>query len=394
MSLQLAAALGPWILTAAVAQVSDVPVEEKINPDSFTSAEVCGECHQAIHAVWQQSMHSQSLSNGVFQAAYRIAKKATSEERSQLCLNCHAPTVRETGDYGAEDAITNEGVTCDFCHSIRKVEFEQTNPRVDLNLGRTKYGPLLHAQSPAHKIVDSQLHRRSELCAACHEYRNELGIPILETYSEWKASPYAREGKQCQDCHMPLVPGRVVAMGLKSPAREGVNLHDISGSHDQEKVRKAVSLKILSAMRIGARKVRVRISVANIGSGHSFPTGLPMHRALLEVNLVDRGRRVAQRVLKFEKVLMNHRGMPITQEHEAFLEARSIRSDTRLKAKENRIVSVTFSDVEAPEGQIEAVFWYQYPCHVLREKDGVETIEPTEMKFLLATAKKRVPRLP
>ncbi|MFQ5490516.1 MAG: multiheme c-type cytochrome [Phycisphaerae bacterium] len=393
MTPHLAATLGPWVLTAVMTQIRDIPDAEKINPDAFNSAEVCGECHQSIHAVWQHSIHSQAFSSGVFQAAYKAAKESGAPERARLCLECHAPVVRETGDYQAEDSITREGVTCDFCHSIRSVNLDGAAPQVDVDVGRTKYGPLLHAQSPAHRIVDSKLHLRSELCAVCHEYRNEHGVPILETYSEWKASPYAAEGKQCQDCHMPLVPGRVVAMGLKTPAREGVNLHDISGSHDQDRVRNAIKMEILSALRVGKNKVRVAVSVTNAGSGHSFPTGLPMHKAVLEVNLTDRGRQVGRRVIEFEKVLMNHRGLPITQEHEVFLEASSIRNDTRLKPKENRIIKVTFSNVEVPDGQVEVVFWYQYASHVLREKDGVETIEPVEMKFLLGTDKQRLPRL-
>ena len=390
MTTRLAPGLVLCVWTAAMAQDRLAPEAQRINPNSFTSSRVCGECHQAIHAVWQESMHSRAFSNGVFQAAYRTAKQGVNKERASLCLTCHAPTTRRTGDFVAANPITQEGVTCDFCHSIRGVEFEDGQPRVDLNVGRTKYGPLQHAQSSVHHIVNSRLHQRSELCAVCHEYRNEHGVVILGTYSEWKASPYAREGKQCQDCHMPLIPGNVVASKFDVPVREGVNLHNVSGSHDQERVRKAVAMKILSAVRLGQKKVRIRISVANTGSGHSFPTGLPMHRALLEVNLTDRGRQIGRRVIEFQKVLMN-RGRPITEEHEAFLEARSIRYDNRLKPKENRTIDVTFSNVEVSEGLVDVSFWYQYETRAVRVKDGIETIEPIEMKFLLAAEKKRLP---
>ena len=383
--------VGLWIPPPP--QDAQKPNAEKINPDTFTSAEVCGECHQAIHAVWQRSMHSQAFKNGVFQAAYRLARQGGSAERAKLCLDCHAPTVRKTGDYAAEADITREGVTCDVCHSIRSVGSKSPPTELDLDVGRTKYGPLKSAQSPAHEIVNSELHKRSELCAPCHEFRNEHGVAVLETYSEWKASAYAREGKQCQDCHMPLVPGRVVALGLKAPVREGVNLHYISGSHDLERVRSAVTMKLLAASRLGPRKVRVRISVANVGSGHSFPTGLPMHRARLEVRLLDRGRLVGTRTLEFEKVLTDGRGVPITREHEAFLEARAVRNDTRLKPKENRTLRVTFDDVDVPEGRIEASLWYEYTTRTVRVRDGVETIEPVQMKILLASDDKRLPKL-
>ena len=364
----------------------------ELETDTFTSAAVCGACHQAIHACWQQSMHSRAFRNNVFQAAYRTATETYSAERAGMCLNCHAPTVRETQDYAAQTAMTHEGVTCDFCHSLRGADLDAPDKGIDLDVGRTKYGPLKRAQSPAHKVKHSDLHRGSELCAVCHEYRNEHGVAILETYSEWKASLYAEEGTQCQDCHMQPVEGRIVALGLTDAAREGVNLHDISGSHDLERVREAVEMKILSVERVSDKKVLARIAVNNVGSGHCFPTGLPKHRAVLEVGLTDRGRLVKQHTIEFAKVLLNDEMIPITLEEEMFLESRSIRNDTRLKPKERRIVPVTFHDIEGPVDQIEASLSYDYSMRVLKSENGREVIEPTQMNFLIASQKRTVPR--
>src|SRR3990172_2990965 len=78
----------------------------KINPDGLTPSTVCGECHQAIHAVWRQSLHFTSWSNGVFQAGYQRAIDSYGAESAKLCLSCHAPTVRHTGDYEVKEAIT------------------------------------------------------------------------------------------------------------------------------------------------------------------------------------------------------------------------------------------------------------------------------------------------
>lgn len=380
-----------WVLVAA--QTTPVPAAQRIEPDTFTSAKVCAECHQAIHAVWQESMHSRAYSNGVFQAAYQEARRADSQ-RAALCLECHAPTVLKTDDEAVKGRIINEGVTCDYCHSIRSVNLDSWENRADLHVGRTKYGPLKHAQSPAHQVVDSALHRGSELCATCHEYRNEHGVAILETYSEWKSSSYAEEGTQCQHCHMPLVPGEVVALKVKTRPREGINLHNISGSHDLERVRKAVTMEILSAVRLGPDKVRVRVSVSNVGSGHCFPTGLPMHRGILEVRLTDGWRELGRRTVEFEKVLLDERGMPITREHEAFLATRAIRNDSRLRPKEQRTISLTFENVDAPKCTVEASLSYQYSTRVLKLKDGAEVVEPMEMQFLLASARKQLPDRP
>ncbi len=189
---------------------------------------------------------------------------------------------------------------------------------------------------------------------------------------------------------MPIIPGRVVALGLEDTAREGVNLHDISGSHDLERVRQAVKMKIRSVTRLEADKTQVRIDVTNVGSGHRFPTGLPLRWAILEVNLSDRGSIVARREIEFKKVLLNERGVPVTREHEVFLAARSIGMDTRLKPKERRTVRLTFDNVRAPEGVVEATLWYYYSTRAVKTENGVETVEPVEMKFLLASEKRRL----
>jgi hypothetical protein len=173
---------------------------------------------------------------------------------------------------------------------------------------------------------------------------------------------------------------------------QGVNLHNISGSHDLEQVRKAVTLEILSVERLGSDRLSVQIAVSNVGSGHCFPTGLPMHRGVLELNLSDRGRPVARREIPFEKVLLNAEGALITHENEAFLEARSISRDTRLKPKERRVIPITFRDVVVPEGLIEASLWYQYNTRVLKIENGEGHVEPVEMKFLLASGRRVVPR--
>ncbi|MBI4580748.1 MAG: hypothetical protein HY718_13660 [Planctomycetes bacterium] len=363
----------------------------KVETDTFTSAEVCGACHQAIHACWQQSMHARAFSNGVFQAAYRAGTAVYQSERTRMCLNCHAPTVHVTQDYAAESPITREGVTCDFCHSLRSVDLGAPQQKMDLDVGQTKYGPLKHAQSPAHRVRNSGLHSSSELCAVCHEYRNDHGVAILETYSEWKTSPYAEEGTHCQACHMVPVQGRIVSLGLTAAAREGVNLHDISGSHDLEQVRKAATIEVLSVERLGQSNVLVQISVNNVGAGHCLPTGLPSHRVVLEVNLMDRGRVVAQQRIEFAKVLLNDRMIPIAFEEEMFLEARSIKIDTRLKPKEKRTVSVTFRDIQSPEGQIGASLFYEYSTRTMKLREDKEVSEPTVMKILIASQKRAVP---
>ncbi len=381
--------VGVWCLPQSAGQVSDVPATQtenlpRVNPDGWTSSAVCGACHQAIHAVWQQSLHSNSWRNGVFQAAYRRSIESYGENKARLCLACHAPTVRHGQDYAVRESITAEGVTCDFCHSVRAVDLSDPADPFRLTIGKTKYGPLRHAQSPAHQIVNSDLHKRSEFCAACHEYKNAQGVMVLSTYSEWKSSSYASRGTQCQDCHMPLVPGRVVALNVKRETPHSVNLHDISGSHDIERVRKAVKLELAGYEWLRDR-VWVYVKVANEGSGHCFPTGLPMHRAVLEVTIRDGVKEVGRREIPFEVVMLDKRGRLLRREHEVFVNAARVRSDTRLKPNETRTVDVSFRGITASRLTVTAALYYHYSTETLVTDDAGQRIEPVEMKFLVAS---------
>jgi RNase P subunit RPR2 len=380
----LALALG---VTTAFAQSADYTAPPsrlpQINPNGWTSSAICGECHQAIHAVWQHSLHAKSWSNGVFQAAYRRSIDAYGEEGARVCLSCHAPTVRQGQDFAVKDPVTAEGVTCDFCHSIAAIDLDAADP-FRVNLEKTKYGPLRHAQSPAHQIVDTSFHKNSEFCGPCHEYRNAQGVTVLGTYSEWKESTYARQGKQCQDCHMPLVPGRVVALNIKEKTPTSVNLHDISGSHDMERVRKAITLEI-SGYEWHGDRVWLFVKVSNVGSGHCFPTGMPMHRAVLDVSIHDGLKLVDRREIPFEIVMLDKEGRPLHREYEVLVKAVSVRSDTRLRPGESRSLDLSFRDITAPRLTVTAALSYEYSTEALVTTEGETRIEPVEMKFLIAS---------
>jgi len=357
-----------------------------INPDGWTSSAICAECHQAIHAVWRRSLHASSWANNIFQAGLRRSREVNGEEKSRRCFACHAPTVRHGNDYEAKEPITKEGITCDFCHSIQSVELTDPTDPIRCNVGKTKYGPLRHAQSPAHQIVNSDLFKHSELCAGCHEYKNSYGVTVLGTYGEWKGSSYAARGTQCQDCHMPLIPGRTVSLDVKSETNGMVNLHDISGSHDIEKVRKAVTLEFGGYDWL-SDKVWVFLKVTNEGSGHCFPTGLPMHRAVLEVKLLKGDEVVGEREIAFEAVMLDEDGRVLQREHEVFIKAAKVRSDTRLKPNESRSIEISFRDVKASRLVVAASLFYEYSTETLVTDEKGERIEPAEMKFLLASCK-------
>ncbi len=335
---------------------------------------VCGECHEAIYAMWQRSMHSASLTDPIFQASYMRAYVQTRGQARETCLRCHAPVAVMTGDLDLEDPASHEGITCDYCHSIVSVDLERRHQPFTVALDGIKRGPLADAESPVHDVARSDLHLSSEFCAGCHEYATEEGLPILSTYSEWRLSPQAAEGKTCQHCHMPLQEGTTVRADLGG-GRPGINLHDISGGHSPEQVRKAATARILRIERPEPTSAVLEVEVANIGSGHSIPTGLPTRKLVLEVVLYAGGREVRRFERVYQRTLLDADRRLITEDHRVMLDARYLRDDTRLRPGERRLERFVAS--VPSRGSLHATMKLLYlyePQLLLREKMSIEII--------------------
>ncbi len=332
---------------------------DKLNPSAR-----CGGCHQEIYAMWRRSMHSSSISDPVFQASYDRAYRATSGKAREICLRCHAPVAVQTGDLDLTSDLGREGITCDYCHSVVSVNLEQPQNPIRISIDGFKRGPLRHAASPAHEVKRSDLHLTSEFCAGCHEYVNGRGLPVLTTYSEWRQSPQAAGGKTCQHCHMPLTPGDTVPSSL-APSRGMINLHDLSGGHSNEQVRKAATVRILGVKRNPGDEVQVDVEVANIGSGHRIPTGMPTRKLVLEVTLLVDGREVTHFEREYQKKLLNERGDLILEDHETMLDATAVLEDNRIAPGEKRVEK--FRAVVLPKGTLhaEAILRYLYKPKLL-----------------------------
>jgi hypothetical protein len=200
-------------------------------------------------------------------------------------------------------------------------------------------------------VARSELHESSELCGGCHEYANENGLLVLSTYTEWKESPQAAEGKTCQHCHMPMMPGETVEPSFRV-RRGGINLHNISGGHSREQVRKAATVKIIGVNRKGPELAEVEVVVANVGSGHCIPTGMPTRKLTLEVLLFLEERRIHRFERRYERVLMDEQGQIIVQDHRAMLEAKTVHQDSRLRPGERRVEK--FVAAVPPKGALQA----------------------------------------
>jgi hypothetical protein len=96
------------------------------------------------------------------------------------------------------------------------------------------------------------------------------GKLLENTYNEWRGSRFAREGVQCQDCHMPE------------------RRHRWRGIHDADMVRSGLTI----TAKPGAARYRpgeiavVTLRVTSTRIGHAFPTYVTP-RVVLRGELVD-----------------------------------------------------------------------------------------------------------
>jgi hypothetical protein len=244
------------------------------------------------------------------------------------CLQCHAPTTVVTGDYAVAKPITEEGITCDFCHSLKGVDLGRKIP-FDLDVGDTKRGPFRNTAVAPHKTAYSELHISPELCASCHEYRNAHGVDVLSTYSEWQAGPYPDRGVPCQGCHMAIYQGKMVAtQETDEISRTFINLHAVPGGRSVSQLRRAFDLDIGEINTEGSR-TSVIVMVTNQAAGHKVPTGFSNRRVKLEVTVPVRERSQTQ-VRVYERVLNDNRGKRIRTVARLFTDAVGERSDSRI----------------------------------------------------------------
>ena len=94
-----------------------------------SSAEFCGRCHRAITDAWKTSAHARAMESPLFQQALELTETAFGAGGERNCLACHAPLAGMVQDTSLRQKVTWEGVTCDYCHSVREVTLGDGNPK-------------------------------------------------------------------------------------------------------------------------------------------------------------------------------------------------------------------------------------------------------------------------
>jgi hypothetical protein len=356
---------------------------------SPSSAEICGDCHRAAHESWKASGHAHAMDSRLFQDVLHYTEADLGDAARRTCLGCHSPLANLTGDPDLKTKVSWEGVTCDACHSIREVSITGPNPMARRELTGLRTGPWKDDNPSQHGAIFSSLHTSSWLCASCHEYRNALGFQVVTTFSEWQASRDAKDGRQCQFCHMPSVervalvqrvvktptdterhshcqschmaPGANVQGSPADPTLRvhgQLNLHEIQGSESTELLTKAIDAQ-LAAVRDG-NQVRVNVNVANRAAGHYVPTGSPLRQVILEVRAdTDGGQHLVQQRV-YQRIVAGRDAVPLDREYLVLERGAKVIADTRLAPDERRSETFLFDVPSGVETRISVSMRYFY----------------------------------
>jgi len=353
---------------------------------SLQSSKECGKCHRAIYEVWKESLHALSYLDPIYQASYQKAYVNTKGKAREICNVCHAPASLVNADYDVQLPLTQEGILCDFCHSVKSIELKKGLNRIILDIGTTKRGPISLPQQDTtlrkypHKVEYSPLFTDALFCASCHEFVNEAGVKILSTYSEWKDSPYVKRGITCQNCHMPLVEGKIVVTAEERAGK--VNLHKISGGSSLEQLQKAMQVEIMDT-RWEKEGLQVRVAVTNVGAGHKVPTGLPLKKLTLKVRVTLPGEIAREQERAYSLSFTNSIGKPVEDVGELMNPTSSVllAGDNRISPEETREEIFLFPVPEKKGVKVEAFIQYEF---------NILLLEPRYIRLKIAEASAEV----
>ncbi len=346
----------------------------------FISPETCGGCHDEIYSQWKGSMHNLALDDIIYTAAADEGLKGLTDkgeiDEAEHCQTCHTPVgyisgypLKTSDDRSKIADIAKKGIQCDYCHSITgayavynaKYKYDPGNG--EENPG-TKRGPFRDSESDFHKSEFSEFHTKSEMCGTCHDVKHvAFGTWLETTYQEWKASPYNKQGVQCQDCHMYQRPGHPATGStdrLKNPGKASVDGKDrdhifthffvggntaIPGKNKNTRLVKMAEERLKNAVDIKidpkSEKGKIAIRLINNGAGHSVPTGLTNVRqiwlrvlvknsggkVIFSTGVPDKKGNLPEGTIVYNTIFGDGKGTPVDN----VAKAREILKDRRLK---------------------------------------------------------------
>jgi len=286
---------------AAPAMGQGRPVAAGNTPASgFAPAQSCS-CHSNFLQEWQRSMHAQALSDPLFKTELIQANNATAGKLGPFCVKCHGPVATMIGQASnpATGSAAAQGITCTFCHQITGPTAPTNNVALLIDPSGIYRAQISNPTAP-HPTAFSAFHNSSQLCGSCHNVSHPAnGLPVETTYSEWLASPQAKAGVTCQDCHMSGMPGEIgPATGWDAgggPMRSVFHM-TFAGAQvglgdpvlAETMLQSAATLKMYEPVVLeGAKTSSATVTITNTGAGHDLPTGFTELRQMwLQVTFV------------------------------------------------------------------------------------------------------------
>lgn len=222
----------------AANQDPDAIHAELLLEDSFPSATTCAPCHPTHFREWSISQHAYAQMSPIFNAMAGKIFELTNGTNGDFCIRCHTPVgmnlnEREFMSNIDRHPTSREGVTCIVCHRVNQA-YGKISGRLAIEQGEVTapvYGPVgddeelkriirdggvITESDKAGRKIHGEVEKLFALtvpsqCGSCHDVTLVNGFRLEEAFSEYKNSPAAKDGVTCQDCHMGIEPGRILA---------------------------------------------------------------------------------------------------------------------------------------------------------------------------------------
>ncbi|MBW2064715.1 MAG: hypothetical protein JRJ03_07230 [Deltaproteobacteria bacterium] len=321
----------------------------------FISPRTCAQCHVKLSRYWNKSKMAHTTSNPKVLDMYYgtdaykrpgVAPgfKLDYPESNGNCTTCHAPSAAASGPWSVDlGAVLSsprtewDGVSCDYCHKVRKVIPDDNSPsRMSAVLERqaSRRGPSILVFGPYDDVVVppmaasySAVFEKGEFCSLCHSHMKDLGrktgwnpetvytpserqafglkdsstLPIQTTYQEWKlwqdqlTEGDPNKGKKCQDCHMSwrkdmlpydnyVVDGMARHMWATFRSPKNIHPHHFEGATETQ-LRTSLSMELEGEVK--GENLVVNVYITNTNGGHWVPTGEPMRSVMLIIDAHD-----------------------------------------------------------------------------------------------------------
>lgn len=318
------------------------------DPSKIQSAAACATCHQREFDEWAPSLHAIASRDTLYERAVEANEDLHKDgiEKARFCEGCHAPGEVLAGrtnrfkSVAPSDAET-EGITCVMCHTATHADPLEGNGALTLavNTGVDQLSTALipaaprdHARAFGARETNALI-ASSDFCGACHTEAYDGSMSkatsrqhVQTTFTEWRDSWYARNGVNCQDCHMAPDPAAYVrqirAGDLGKPERYAHNfvgsnylmfdtglgsnltflrggiLPGLTDAKNTELIAKqgdatrallrAAAGLALRGSTLSGDRLAFKVAVQNLGAGHNLPTGVVDQKYMwLEVIVSD-----------------------------------------------------------------------------------------------------------